>query len=421
MKVAIVGGGFTGLAAGVTLVENGTEVVIYEASKQVGGLASGFRPKNWKWGLEKYYHHIFANDKEIMQMATQIGWPAYLVDPKTKTWRDGVEAELDSPIALLKYKQLSWWGRLRMAAGLAILKIVMWPSIGVLFERYLVVEMLPVLVGKEGYEKVWRPMMKAKFGKEMKKVNMAWFWARVFKRTKKLGYFRGGFEKLAEKMADYIVKKKGVIKLGTAVNKIVRKGEKWSVDGEIFDHVILTVPAPLIEKMTSKVLNWPKLSYLWGQTLILEMNSSFMDSYWLNILEEDWPFLVVVEHTRLIDRKNYGNKHVLYVGNYLADGDKRLKMSEKELLDVFMDKLKEINPRFGKKMVNRMWKFQAPFAQPVFPVGYSKMLPKWETSKDGLWLANMSMVYPWDRGTNYAVDLGVKTAKRVLADRVSRD
>ena len=37
--------------------------------------------------------------------------------------------------------------------------------------------------------------------------------------------------------------------------------------------------------------------------------------------------------------------------------------------------------------------------------------------KKGLWLANMSMVYPWDRGTNYAVDLGTRVAQLMLDEQ----
>jgi hypothetical protein len=33
----------------------------------------------------------------------------------------------------------------------------------------------------------------------------------------------------------------------------------------------------------------------------------------------------------------------------------------------------------------------------------------------GLWLASMSQVYPWDRGTNFAVSIARQTAARMLA------
>jgi len=50
----------------------------------------------------------------------------------------------------------------------------------------------------------------------------------------------------------------------------------------------------------------------------------------------------------------------------------------------------------------------------VFPVNYSKQLPSIKTKTLGVYMANMSMVYPWDRGVNYAVELGRKAAKIIL-------
>ena len=417
MKVAIIGGGFTGLAAAIELVDKGCDVVVYEAGEKLGGLAGGFKPKGWKWSLEKYYHHIFTNDREIIEVASWVGWPAYFLSPVTKTWKEGVMAELDSPLALLRYGQLSVWGRLRMAVGLAVLKLVMWPRLGVWFERLLVVEALPLLVGREGYEKIWEPMLVAKFGKEVDHVNLAWFWARIYKRTKRLGYFNGGFEKLAEKMGGYVEKKGGRIKMQTNIKKIGREKNGWRVNGERYDQVLITVPMPLVEKMLGIRVVRKKIKYLWGQTLVMELDESLMDCYWLNILENDWPFLVVVEHTRLVDKRHYGGKMVVYVGNYLMEGDVRLEMSEEELLGLFETYLKRVNPRFKKGWIRRMWKFQSPFAQPVFPVNYSKSLPRMRTGEKGLWLANMSMVYPWDRGTNYAVDLGKRVAQLMLDDQ----
>ncbi len=417
MKVAIIGGGFTGLVAAIELVDGGCEVVVYEAGEKLGGLAGGFKPKGWKWSLEKYYHHIFTNDREIIGVAKKVGWPAFFLSPVTKTWKEGVMAELDSPLALLRYGQLSVWGRLRMAMGLAVLKLVMWPRLGMLFERFLVVEALPLLVGREGYEKIWEPMLLAKFGREVGQVNLAWFWARIYKRTKRLGYFNEGFEKLAEKMGEYVERGGGRIRMGVNIGKVKRMKTGWGVSGERYDQVLVTVPMPMAEKLLEKKIKRQKIRYLWGQTLVMELNESLMDCYWLNILEKDWPFLVVVEHTRLVDKRYYGDKSVVYVGNYLAEDDVRLKMSDKELLVLFESYLKRINPRFKKGGVRRMWKFQSPFAQPVFPVNYSMTLPGMETGERGLWMANMSMVYPWDRGTNYAVDLGTRVAKLMLEEQ----
>jgi hypothetical protein len=41
-------------------------------------------------------------------------------------------------------------------------------------------------------------------------------------------------------------------------------------------------------------------------------------------------------------------------------------------------------------------------------------MPSMETPIANLFLANIEQVYPWDRGTNYAIELGEKAAEMVL-------
>ena len=124
MRVAIVGAGFTGLTAGWELVKAGHKVVIYEKEKGVGGLAGNFKPAGWKWGVEKYYHHIFSGDNEIISLAKEVGWPAFFERPKTNSLIGGEEKQLDSALSLLGFNDLSLMSRLHMGVGLLVLKMM---------------------------------------------------------------------------------------------------------------------------------------------------------------------------------------------------------------------------------------------------------------------------------------------------------
>jgi protoporphyrinogen oxidase len=407
MRVAVVGAGFTGLSAAVELVDNGVQVEVFERESKVGGLASGFKISGSRikseWSLEFFYHHIFSNDAEIIAMAKKVGLPAKFYSPITSSFINGKIIRLDSPISVLTFSEMSIFARVRMGVGLMVLKII--PN-GLFLEKFKVIDLLPKLIGRESYTTIWEKLMKAKFGSKIVDVNMAWFWSRVAKRTKNLGYFDGGFESLAIKMKEYIEKRGGKVSLNTEL-----KVESKVANG--FDKIILTTPAPIAEKILGRKL-MPKISYLWAQTLILELNHSLMSEYWLNILERKWPFLVAVEHTNFIDKEKYNGNTILYLGNYLEEDSKLLKMDKNELIDLFSSYLKKINKSFDNSWILSSLLTQKPFSQPVFPVNYSKELSK--ISKiDGRYLfANMSMVYPFDRGTNYAVKLGVDIAKLCL-------
>ena len=83
----------------------------------------------------------------------------------------------------------------------------------------------------------------------------------------------------------------------------------------------------------------------------------------------------------------------------------------------FFPYLTRINPRFKKNWINKAYLFKAPFAQPIVPLNYSKIIPSHETPIAGLYLSNIQQVYPWDRGTNYAVENGERVARLVLNER----
>lgn len=51
-----------------------------------------------------------------------------------------------------------------------------------------------------------------------------------------------------------------------------------------------------------------------------------------------------------------------------------------------------------------------PLRQPVPLVNHSANIPDIRTPLPGLYFASMSQVYPWDRGTNFAVEIGRKAA-----------
>ncbi len=62
MKIAVIGGGFTGLAAAYHLTKKGHDVAVFEKDATLGGLAHGFQQPEWQWHLEYAYHHFFTND-----------------------------------------------------------------------------------------------------------------------------------------------------------------------------------------------------------------------------------------------------------------------------------------------------------------------------------------------------------------------
>ena len=88
-------------------------------------------------------------------------------------------------------------------------------------------------------------------------------------------------------------------------------------------------------------------------------------------------------------------------------------MDKNETLKLFDPFLRRINLEYKKSLID-FELFKVPFAQPIIPTNYSKMIPPMKTPLKNVYLANIEQVYPWDRGTNYAVELGSKIVDYIL-------
>ena len=412
MNIAIVGGGFTGLSAALSLSQD-HKVTLFEATHELGGLASAVKLPGCDWYIEKHYHHWFTNDYSALNLIKELGLESKLLFPKTLTslFYDGKIYPFNSPSQILAFNPLSIVDRLRL--GLVTLYLKLLPnSLGTHLEKYTARDWLRKYFGEKVYGIVWKPLLTGKFGKYSEQVNMAWFWARIKKRTMLLGYLEGGYQTLIESINKNIIKNGGRILLNTPFDE-----KKTSS----FDKVIITTPSPIFLKMYPKLPENYKISlnsipHLHALNLLLVTREKILeDEYWLNINDRKFPFIAVVQQTNLAEAKHYGGKHLTWIGNYLPTDHPYLKMDKKELFNLYLPYLKKINPDFNFQFsIFNFHLFEGSYAQPVFPINYSKIRPDFETPIPNVSLANMDMVYPWDRGTNYAIELGERIADIVV-------
>ena len=143
------------------------------------------------------------------------------------------------------------------------------------------------------------------------------------------------------------------------------------------------------------------------------MKKQLTPYYWINMGVKDSPFVAMIEHTNFIDKKYYGGDRVLYLGKYLSTEDALYKMPNDELKKIFFDYLKKVAPAFDEKEVLEMHIYREPFSQPIVPLHFSKIKLDYQTPIENLYSANMSQIYPEDRGMSYSVMLGNEVAKKI--------
>jgi protoporphyrinogen oxidase len=432
MDIAIIGAGYAGLAAAYDLGKARHNVTIYESSAHAGGLAAGFKEPHWDWTVEAYYHHWFQSDRHMLGLINELGLSENVIFPRPLTvlYHNEKWYPFDSIPNALLYPGLGW-GINKIRFGLVGLYLRLtnnWKPL----EKVTVDAWMRKWAGEQVYTQMWEPLVIGKFGeKYAKQVNMAWMWARLKARTSRLGTYKGGFQAFSNAFAAILEKMGVVFKFNTPVDEITPTGEKklTLTSGQnhqhTYDQVLVTTSPRLLARLAPGLPN----AYLQGLlelksmgavvlTMSLKHQLSEQGYYWFNMPKSaGFPFLALVEHTNYVSPEHFAGEHILYAGDYLEPDHEYFSLTEEELLDRFLPAIKRINPKFSRDWVIKTWLHRTAYAQPVPLVNHSENIPSIETPIRGLYFASMSQVYPWDRGTNFAVEIGRKAARVMLGEK----
>lgn len=425
MKIAVIGGGITGLTAAYELTKQGEEVILYEKSDQLGGLVKSYRKDNWNWPLENFFHHYFTQDKELKEFLSDLGLENKLFyqSVETSVYNNGEIHPFDNPLDYLSFPYLSLFSKLRMGSVIFLMRMLPYLP---LFHQVSAKDFFPKLIGEQAWETIWQPLMQGKFGERESEVAFSWLWARIKARSVKLGYLKGGSQILLDKLVKELEDRSVSIYLSQEVTQINRKEKQWQIKSsestKTADKVVLAVPLPQalsIIDQTSSISGQKKAKYrnmesTASMVLVLRLKKSFLpdDSYWLNILDKQFPFVALVEHTNFIDPKNYHGEHLVYAGGYYHQGDPILRREPEEIFNKFSPFLRRLNPSFENFLIDYDV-FKYPWAQPVIEVGYPQKKPDYELLPGQIYWATANHIFPWDRGLNNSIKMGREISRLV--------
>ncbi len=444
---AVLGGGALGLTVALRLAQAGERVTVFEREPIAGGLAAGFQPAPDLPGggpyLEKFYHHIFRSDTRVTALIEELGLGERLVwpTPKNAVVYGGRRWFPYTPLGLLGFGALSPVDRVRMGAATALLKAA--PS-HTPFERVTAHDWLRRWMGRRVYEVCWQPLLRAKFGDRFDRISMAWFWARIHYRSFALGYLAGGFQQLYDRLVAEITRLGGEVRLAHEVldvryqppgNAAAADGPppapwtvRWrgpgvhAVSETAFGRVVSTLPTRLTVRLVPQLPEEFRRRYDWGEAygahcLVLALDRQLLTdgTYWLNVNDPGYPFLVLVEHTNYMPAADYGGRRLIYLGNYLPMDHPLFGQSKEEILAAFLPAVRRLVPAFEDSWVTESWSFAAPYAQPIVTRDYPEHIPPLKAPLPHLWLGSMFQVYPQDRGQNYSIALGERLAAQFLS------
>ncbi len=401
MKIAIVGAGLTGLRCAMELKEF-VKLKVFEKNS-VGGLVSSFCNG---YCIEKFYHHAFRTDEELLNLIKKLGLGSKLVWKTVKVGfaKDGKIYSLSTPLEILRYPYMSIFDKFKLAMFTI-------RSRKKKFEEFDDIEALKALkeeLGEKLLENFFIPMLNAKFGENSKQVSYAWLLARVAIRSNRklkgeeIGYLRHGFHQMVERMCDEVE----IVREGA---KIKRNG-KWNVNGEDFDAVVFTAPLPELGELLNK-FNFPEIRYQSSVCALLSLKKSLSDVYWINVDKAN--FGAIIEHTNFMPFEDYG-ENLVYLASYTTPESNFFRLRDEEIERLFLKDLE----KFGVKSEDVNWIriFKAKFSSPIYEKGFLKKITPYKVS-DGFYVAGMTSKpnYP-ERSMN-----GSLTAGKEVAEQIKRD
>jgi len=408
-------------------------VTVFERYPRPGGLARVFEVGGEP--LEAFYHHLFTTDTAYVALARELGVDELIewLPSRMGIWTDGRLWEFGTPASLLRFRPLSTLDKVRFAVDTLLLQRTERPD---RFEDVTAADWIRRRQGDSVWRTVWGPLLEQKFADMAEQVAMVWLWGKIHLRGRsrsrsglgeRLGYMRGSFARLVERLEERIADAGGSFSLADPVRRLERApGGGFEIhtrkECHHADVVLAATPVPDYLEIAGHLLPEAERTRLAALRAtgaictVLELERSLTPYYWLNVADATMPFGGLIEHTNYIPAERYGGRRILYVSNYLFTDHPLYSASKREVLSAYLPALARINPEFDESWILASHHFRADYAQPVVTTGYRHRIPAMRTPVDGLYLCSMAQIYPEDRGQNYAIAYGDRVANRMIED-----
>jgi protoporphyrinogen oxidase len=452
-KIAVVGGGVTGLVAAMRLSQAGDfKVTLFEASDRLGGLSSFYEWEDVAW--DRFYHVILSTDTVLLELVRELGLADQLFwrDTRTGFFGDRRLVSMSSTLDFFRFPFMSLWQKFRMGLGIFYCSRIKNAS---KLDRIYAREWLTRIFGRRVYESIWEPLLRSKLGAAREKTSAAFIWATISRlygarqnsgssKKEQMGHVRGGYRTILSAAEKRLLELGVELKKGTPVEKVTRcsgqdalsaPGEAPARDGRRFllqagdqgfefDNVVLTVDCPTVLKLVEGITdtgqiywrNLREVEYLGVICLFLVLKRRLSPYYVINLLDKELPFTGIIEATNVVSPGDTGGKHIVYLPKYVTRDDPVRKKSDDEITSIFIDKLRTVYPHLKDQDILHSRVFRAECVQPLQAIDFLSRAGSMKTPVDGMYLVNTSMIYNSTLNNNAAADLALRAAATILDD-----
>lgn len=427
----IVGGGILGMTLALRLAQEGKKVTLFEAARQLGGLASAWNLGDIVW--DRHYHVTLLSDTHIRALLAELGLETEMewVETQTGFYTDGKFYSMSNTLDFLRFPPLGWLDKIRL--GLTILyasRIKNWQQL----EQIRVADWLRQWSGSKTFEKIWLPLLRAKLGENYKKASAAFIWAIIARlyaarrtglKKEMFGYLPGGYARILARFAEVLTEQGVEIQLQHAAREVRSTADgRVSIEFHndrqtICDRVVVTTAAPIAAKvcvgLTNDELNRLKGVQYQGIICASLLLKQPLDKYYVTNITDDWvPFTGVIEMSALVDRENFGGHTLVYLPKYVTPEDPAFSLPDEKIEEIFIDAIARMYPHFQRSDLLSFRVSRVRYVLAISTLNYSEQLPPITTSIPGVYIVNSAHIVNGTLNVNETVQLAENAAAQLV-------
>jgi protoporphyrinogen oxidase len=423
---AIIGGGMLGMTLAHRLAQSGQRVTIFESAPELGGLASAWQINDITW--DRHYHVTLLSDTPLRSLLTELNLDQDMkwVETKTGFFMDGKLYSMSDTMEFLRFPPLSLIDKFRLGGTIFYAsKVKDWKKL----EKISVSDWLTKLSGKNVFEKMWLPLLRAKLGENYQHASAAFIWAIIARmyaarrsglKKEMFGYLPGGYARTLNRFGEVLSEEGVEIRLNQSINTVESQPDGVTVDNEHFDQVILTTPASIAAKLCPALSDneKAKLNAIRYQGIICAsvLLKQPLAGYYVTNLIDSWvPFTAVIEMSALVDRQQFAGHALVYLPRYLDPADPMFDRSDTEIQELFISALMRMYPHLKSDDVLAFKVSRVRRVLAISTLNYSANLPSQTTSLPGVYIVNSTHIVNGTLNVNETVQLANTAAARLLA------
>ena len=406
MRIGIIGGGLMGVALAYFLTEQGLDVTLLEQGNKLGGLNGEIQFGDLR--VARYQNPILSTDHALLDLCERIGLQDEVIFQKAATGfvYDNALHSMATLTDFLTFSVLNVRDRMRL--GTILLRTrgkADWAVLDEIPAR----DWLTQHGGAEAFDRLWRPLLEAKFDGAHERVSASYIWAwlnrmgsirRMPNFESKIGYLRHGHYALVSALAQAFVDRGGKIEYDSRVQEIEVAGgrvQRLRTTGKPleFDLTITAIASPALLPLLPGVsaeyrAALANTKYLGLVCPVLVLDRPLSQFWTLNLTDPTIPFATVVE----MPHPHYKDYTVVHLPRFTAPDNDWLGVSDDVIREAWLSHLKIIFPQFDERSLRFFAVSRARYVEPVHSVGMMSNRPAVMTPYAGLALVNSSQVYP---------------------------